>query len=187
MVELGWHVGCFFDPMAAVQWLRTAGFRLWRRGLQHDRPRPSPPAAANLHQRAKEIEALGRRAADYARSGPRQDIGAGYAGDAGDGNWRGGGDDERGPYWTTAGRWCTSKPQLLLGAMMFDSQHHCGHCRQWFQRRTFPEPAHGIAFGGIVAEHTTPAEHPVLLKHYEGFDLAPPGGLGYLARLSGNV
>lgn len=26
MVELGWHVGCFFDPMAAVQWLKDCGF-----------------------------------------------------------------------------------------------------------------------------------------------------------------
>ena len=29
-----------------------------------------------LHQHAREIEQMARRAADYARSGPRQDIGA---------------------------------------------------------------------------------------------------------------
>lgn len=37
---------------------------------------PALPPPAVLHQRAKEIEAMARRAADYARSGPRQDIGA---------------------------------------------------------------------------------------------------------------
>jgi len=37
---------------------------------------PSLPPPAVLHQRAKEIQALAARAADYARSGPRQDIGA---------------------------------------------------------------------------------------------------------------
>ena len=26
MADLGWHVGCFFDPMAAVQWLKDCGF-----------------------------------------------------------------------------------------------------------------------------------------------------------------
>lgn len=34
------------------------------------------PAPYILHQRAREIEQMARRAADFARSGPRQDIGA---------------------------------------------------------------------------------------------------------------
>ena len=37
---------------------------------------PALPPAYVLHQRAREIEAMARRAADYARSGPKQDIGA---------------------------------------------------------------------------------------------------------------
>lgn len=36
---------------------------------------PALPPPFVLHQRAREIEAMARRAADYARPGPRQDIG----------------------------------------------------------------------------------------------------------------
>jgi len=78
--------------------------------------------------------------------------------------------------------------QLLLGAMMFDNSI-IADIAGTVSAEDFSEPAHSIAFGGIVAEHCAGrAVNPVLLKpYYEGFDLAPLGGLGYLARLSGNA